>query len=86
MFLSCIVGDLDHWSIQETHATPRDCAYGIFAVAYFQPTAQTYPTQNGGAAFPDVAGQAISIPNAANNVSHMRLPSIKRSDILLVSC
>lgn len=40
------------------------------ADAYFQPTAQSYPTQNGGATFPDTAGQAFSIPDAANSVSH----------------
>jgi hypothetical protein len=39
------------------------------ADAYFQPTAQSYPTQNGGATFPDTAGQAFSIPDAANSVS-----------------
>ncbi|CAD6585875.1 MAG: hypothetical protein TREMPRED_004267 [Tremellales sp. Tagirdzhanova-0007] len=50
-------------------STPAGSA-DLFVVhyAFFQPTAQTYPTQNGGAAFPDTAGQAISIPNAANNV------------------
>lgn len=38
----------------------------IFVIhySYFQPTAQTYPTLNSGAAFPDTAGQAISVPLA----------------------
>lgn len=36
--------------------------------SYFQPDAQSYPTVSNGAAFPDTAGQAFSIPNAANQV------------------
>lgn len=39
------------------------------AVSYFQPDVVAYPTLNGGATFPDTAGQAISIPNSQNNVS-----------------
>jgi hypothetical protein len=43
----------------------------VFVVHYatFQPAAQAYPTLNGGSAFPDAEGQAITIPQVDNNVS-----------------
>jgi len=40
--------------------------------AYFQPEAQAYPTVGGGSAFPDTAGQAVSVPDAQNNVRPFR--------------
>lgn len=41
----------------------------IFVIhyAYFQPEAQEYPTVGGGSAFPDTAGQAVSVPDTDNN-------------------
>jgi hypothetical protein len=44
--------------------------------AYFQPEAQAYPTVGGGSAFPDSTGQAVSVPDAQNNVR----PLISRLD------
>jgi hypothetical protein len=40
----------------------------IFVIhfSYFQPEAQAYPTLNGGATFPDQAGQAVSFPTEGN--------------------
>ncbi|GFZ42810.1 hypothetical protein JCM24511_00528 [Saitozyma sp. JCM 24511] len=59
---------INYFGVPGTAAGSAD----LFVVhyAYFQPTAQSYPTQNGGATFPDTAGQAFSIPDAANSVPY----------------
>ncbi|ORX36369.1 hypothetical protein BD324DRAFT_642541 [Kockovaella imperatae] len=56
---------IHYFGVPDTAAGSAD----LFVVhyAYFQPTPQSYPTLNGGEAFPDSGGQAINVPNEANN-------------------
>ncbi|KAK4687433.1 hypothetical protein P7C73_g2682, partial [Tremellales sp. Uapishka_1] len=59
---------INFFGIPSTTAGSAD----LFVVhyAYFQPTAQAYPTVNGGTTFPDTPGQAISVPLASNDVQY----------------
>lgn len=59
---------INYFGVPGTAAGSAD----IFIVHFslFQQQAQSYPTQNGGSAFPDSGGQAFSIPDAGDNTPY----------------
>ena len=55
---------INYFGVPGTAAGSADIFIVHFAL--FQQEAQSYPTTGGGSAFPDTAGQAISIPNSGD--------------------
>ena len=59
---------INYFGVPGTSAGSAD----IFIVHFskFQEEAQSYPTLNGGATFPDQTGQAVSVPNSGDGVPY----------------